>query len=251
MDLGISGRLALVTGASRGIGRGIAASLAAEGARVIMVARSADTREAARAAMERPDDHYCVALDLMEPGAADELEQRVRGLGALDIAVQNVGGSNAVWNDTFAPGEDWLQVWRYNVGIAHELNRVFVPGMIERRWGRVVHISTVSTRTYSGYPAYVTAKTGLDGYVRAVSRVVARHNVVMSAVAPGAIFIEGRYFAKLREEDPEALERYFDQSLPTRRLGTPEDIGPVVAFMCSEQASFMAGSIVPVDGGGT
>ena len=84
-----------------------------------------------------------------------------------------------------------------------------------------------------------------------VARAFARHNVVISGVAPGAILVEGRRFARLQTEDPEALERYFEESLPTRRLGTPEDVGPVVAFLCSEQASFMAGSTVPVDGGGS
>jgi 3-oxoacyl-[acyl-carrier protein] reductase len=251
VNLGISGRLALVTGASRGIGRGIAASLAAEGARVVLVARTPDALEEVRATLENPEAHHCIATDLMQDGAAEELAGRVGKLGELEILVQNVGGSNAVWGDTFAPFDEWTSVWRYNVGVAHELNRVFVPAMAARRWGRVVHLSTLSTRTYNGYPAYVTAKSGLDGYVRSLARTVAADNVVISAVAPGAVFVEGRYFAKLQQEDPAALERYFDESLPTRRLGTPADIGPVVAFLCSEQASFMAGSIVAVDGGGS
>jgi 3-oxoacyl-[acyl-carrier protein] reductase len=251
VDLGISGRLALVTGASRGIGRGIAAALAAEGARVVLVARTVEALEVVRATLPEPDRHSSMALDLMQDGAAEELARRVQALGELHILVQNVGGSNAVWGDTFATADEWLAVWRYNVGIGHELNRVFVPGMVERRWGRVVHLSTLSTRTYKGYPAYVTAKSGLDGYVRTVARAVARYNVVISGVAPGAILIEGRHFARLQAEDPAALERYFEESLPTRRLGTPEDVGPVVAFLCSEQASFMAGSIVAVDGGGS
>ena len=90
----------------------------------------------------------------------------------------------------------------------------------------------------------------LDGYVKSVNREVSRHNVVISAVAPGAIYSEGRHFAKLQKEKPAALEEYYNQHLPIRRLGTADDIGPVVAFLCSEFASFMAGSIVAIDGGG-
>jgi NAD(P)-dependent dehydrogenase (short-subunit alcohol dehydrogenase family) len=251
MNLGIDGRLALVTGASRGIGAGIAESLAEEGARLVLVARSPEGLEAVRLKLSRPDDHHCVALDLMEEGAPEILADRIDAIGDLDIVVQNLGGTNAVWADSFAPLEEWSVVWRYNVGIAHQLNRLLIPKMVARKWGRVVHLSTVSTRTHKGYPVYVTAKSGLDGYVRSLSREVARDGVVVSAVAPGAIYVEGRHFAKLQQEDPEALERYFDEALPTRRLGTPRDVGPVVAFMCSEQAAFMAGSIVPVDGGGT
>ncbi len=250
MDLGIAGRLALVTGASRGIGRGIASALAAEGARLVLVSRSASDLEEVRTSLPDPDSHAWVALDLMEDEAAGELARRVTDLGDLDIVVQNLGGSNAVWGDTFSSSEDWYKVWKYNLGVAHELNRQFIPPMIEKRWGRIVYLSTLSTHTYKGYPAYVSAKCGLEGYVRTVSRVVAPHNVIMSAVSPGAIRVDGRHFAKLESESPDALERYFDESLPARRLGTPDDIGSVVAFLSSEHASFMVGSIVGIDGGG-
>jgi NAD(P)-dependent dehydrogenase (short-subunit alcohol dehydrogenase family) len=79
---------------------------------------------------------------------------------------------------------------------------------------------------------------------------VAKHNVIVSAVAPGAIYTEGRYFAKLRNEDPAMLQKYLDENLPTGRLGEPKDIAPVVTLLCSDQASFMAGSIVAIDGAG-
>jgi 3-oxoacyl-[acyl-carrier protein] reductase len=141
-------------------------------------------------------------------------------------------------------------VWQYNVGIAHELNRALIPAMVERKWGRVVHLSTLSTTTYNGYTAYVSAKCALNGYVKAVNREVSKYNVVMSAVAPGAIYVEGRYFARIMKEDPAALEDYFKNSMPIRRLGRAEEIAPVVAFLCSEQASFMSGAIVGIDGGG-
>jgi len=149
-----------------------------------------------------------------------------------------------------ASSDDWQRVWKFNVGIGHELNRAFMPAMVDRRWGRIVHLSTLSTTTYNGYAAYVSAKCALDGYVKSVNREVSKHNVIVSAVAPGAIYSEGRHFAKLQKENPAALEEYFNQHLPIRRLGRAEDIGPVVAFLCSEQAAFMAGSIVGIDGGG-
>ena len=187
MDLLIKNRLALVTGASRGIGRSIAIALAKEGARVILVARSK---------------------------------------------------------------EDWQKAWMFNLGISHEINRFFVPKMTSLGWGRIVHISTKATTNYSGYPAYVSAKCALNGYVKTMNRQVSKHNVIISAVSPGIIYIEGRHFAKLQNENPAALNEYFDHHVPIRRLGKTEEVAAAVAFLCSEQASFMAGSIVEVDGGG-
>src|SRR5260370_29281246 len=122
--------------------------------------------------------------------------------------------------------------------------------MGERRWGRVVHLSALSTATFNGYSAYVSAKLALNGYVKTISREVAKDNVIVSAVAPGAIYSEGRFFAKLTMENPAALEQYFDNHLPTRRLGTAADVAAGTAFLCSEHASFMAGAIVGIDGGG-
>jgi 3-oxoacyl-[acyl-carrier protein] reductase len=248
MDLGITNRLALVTGASRGIGRAIALELAREGARVVAVARSEDALDALKREMGS-DRHHIIALDLTANGVAEALAAQVQALGALDIMVHNLGGSHGVFK-TFAPSEDWQKVWQFNLGIAHDLNRLLIPPMVERRWGRIVHLSTLSTLTHNGYAAYVSAKCALDGYVKTVNREVSKDNVIVSAVAPGAIYSEGRHFARLQNEDPGALEEYFKHHLPIRRLGRAEDIAPVVAFLCSEQASFMAGSVVRIDGGG-
>jgi 3-oxoacyl-[acyl-carrier protein] reductase len=251
MNLGIEGRLALVTGASRGIGRAVALELAKESARVIVVARSEGPLEAVKRELGGPAGrHYAFALDLMAEGGIAKLSAEIDKLGALDIMVHNLGGSAMVFPGLAAPTDDWKRVWQFNVGVGHELNRIFIPKMVERKWGRVVHLSTLSTYTYNGYAAYVSAKCALDGYVKTVSREVSKDNVIVSAVAPGAIYSEGRHFAKLQKENPAALESYFKEHLPIKRLGRAEEIAPVAAFLCSDQASFMSGSIVGIDGGG-
>jgi 3-oxoacyl-[acyl-carrier protein] reductase len=258
VNLQIKDRLALVTGASRGIGRAIAVELAREGARVILVARTQDQLEAARNKLSRVRDHYCIALDLLLPESVAELAERINALGEIDIMVHNLGGSAGGFS-ALAPSEDWKSVWQFNLGIGHELNRVFMPGMVSRRWGRIVFISSLATMTYrpagGGNPPYgnipyITAKCALEGYVRSMSRDVSKHNVIITAVSPGAIYIEGRYFAKLEIENPKALEDYFQDHLPIGRLGQAHEVATVVAFLCSDQASFMPGSIVEVNGGG-
>jgi len=251
MNLGIAGRLALVTGASRGIGRAIAIELAKEGARVIVVARSAEPLGSVKRELGGPKgNHHSFALDLTSAGGIAELSGGIDKLGALDIIVHNLGGSAMVFPGLAAPIDDWKKVWQFNVGVGHELNRIFIPKMVERKWGRVVHVSTLSTYTYNGYAAYVSAKCALDGYVKTVSREVSKDNVIVSGVAPGAIYSEGRHFAKLQKENPAALESYFKEHLPIRRLGRADEIAPVAAFLCSDHASFMAGAIVGIDGGG-
>lgn len=248
MDLGIIDRLALVTGASRGIGRTIAAELAREGARVVLVARSKEDLESVRRDLASPTKHHTLAVDLMAEGGTHELFERLTKIGGPDIIIHNLGGGAGV-KETFAPVEDWKRVWDYNVGVGHALNCLMIPGMIQRGWGRIVHLSTLSTTTYQGSPAYVSAKCALDGYVKSVSREISKHGVILSAVAPGAISLEGRYFAKIEQTDPAAVSDYFDKHLPIRRFGTAQDVANAVAFLCSEQASYMAGAIVAVDGG--
>lgn len=248
MDLGITNRLALVTGSSRGIGKGIAMELAREGANVILVARSAEALEGVRNNLPEPDKHHAFAIDLMAEGGVEKLVECVAKLGDLDIIVHNLGGSAGI-REVFASAEEWKKVWQFNVGIPLEINRLLIPGMVERQRGRIVHLSTLSTTTFQGAAAYVSAKCALEGYVKCVSREVSKHNVILSAVAPGAISLEGRYFAKIEQEKSPAMEEYFNQHLPIRRFGKAEDVAAAVACLCSEQASYLAGAIVPVDGG--
>ena len=251
MKLGIDGKIALVTGASKGIGRAIALALATEGARVVVVARNRDAISAAAADLPGGlDQHAAIPLDLLEPGAPEKLVAEVRRLvGDPEIVVHNLGGSMGV-GQAMSSTEDWARVWHFNVGISHSLNRAFLPVMAARQWGRVVHLSTLSTHTHNGAAAYVSAKCAVDGYVKAVNREFSKDNVVISAVAPGAIYSAGRFLAKLQDSDLAGITEYCKHHLPINRLGTAEEVAGVVAFLCSDYASFMSGSIVGVDGGG-
>lgn len=249
MDVSLEGKTALVTGSSRGIGRGIAGALAREGAELILVARDEARLEEARKSLPGERRHSALTLDLMK---ADDLLKLVGFLetrGYPEILVHNLGGSMGV-TDPFAPAEDWSKVWHFNLGISHEINRRIVPKMAEKKWGRIIHISTLATQTHEGYPAYIAAKCAVNGYVKCLAREVARHNIVVAAVSPGIVRIEGRYFANLEKEKPEELRAYLKNHLPMMRLGEIGEVADVVAFLCSARASFMTGSNVSVDGGG-
>ena len=251
MNFGLKNRVALVTGASKNIGRAISFSLAKEGARVILVSRSEEgIRDTLSEIPGGADRHLGIALDLELEGSQLLLKESLTGdFLNPEIVVHNLGGSLGV-TDAFAAVTEWAKVWHFNLGIAHELNRLFIPAMLRSKWGRILHLSTLSTYTFNGYAPYISAKCALDGYVKTISRETSQHNVLINALAPGVIDIEGRYFSRLKKENTLSLEHYLANHLPMRRLGTVGEIAAVATFLCSDMASYMAGSVVRADGGG-
>lgn len=225
MRLGIEGRTALVVGSSRGIGLEILRELRAEGCKVIGVSRTD-------------------GVDLMPTGAPERFCDSIKATPP-DIIVHVLGGSQGV-TQTLLPSSDWARVWRLNLGIAHDINRAFIPRMQLNKWGRIVHISSNAPRIGIGYCPYTSAKAALDGYVKTVSREYSKDGVILTAVAPGIVHTEGRYYASL---DSKQQEEYFNKYIPAHRFGRAEEVAKVVAFLASEHSAYMAGSIVTIDGG--
>jgi NAD(P)-dependent dehydrogenase (short-subunit alcohol dehydrogenase family) len=248
MKLGIDDKIALVTGGSKNIGRAIANTLASEGVRLIIAAR--ETAEIKNEIQSKDKRHLFFNVDLMAVNGPRALIQFILDNDCWpDIVVHNLGGSLNV-RETFSDISEWEKVWRYNLGIGHELNCSLLPKMIANRWGRVVHLSTLATETFDGNAAYLTAKCGLEGYVKRVSKEVSRHNVIMNAVAPGLVDIKDRYFSQKAQSEPEFIEYYYDNHLPIRRMCQPAEVANLVAFMCSEHSAYMPGAVVRIDGGG-
>lgn len=230
--MSLTGKRAVVVGASKSIGLATAQALWEEGCDVTCVARSVENKERERG--------RTVRMDMMVDGADQRLAHQIP---APDIIVHCIGGSQGI-TDTWASSDDWHKVWMLNLGIAHEVNRAFVPGMVKRGWGRIVHVSSISTRVAIGYAPYASAKAAVEGYVRLVGKELAPTGVVMTCVAPGAIWTEGRYFANMAESE---RAEYIKNFIPAGRLGRAEEVAKVIAFLCSDAASYMAGAIVPVD----
>lgn len=251
MDLGIRGRRALVTGAGRGIGRAISISLASEGAAVAVASRTASDIESLVGELKTVSDgHFGVAMDLTPADAPSELMARLKqaSFGPIDIVVHNLGGTLDV-KDPLCSLEDWRKVWRMNIEVAIELNLLLVPAMQKQKWGRVVHIASTASVENNGPITYCTAKAALAAYSRSLGRVLAPDGVVMTAVLPGAIATDGGYWEEVLKERPEHAAKYLAERCPLGRFGVSEDIGGIVAFLCSEQAGFFQGSVVQVDGG--
>jgi 3-oxoacyl-[acyl-carrier protein] reductase len=249
VNLGIAGRRALVTGAGRGLGRAIARALAQEGAAVACVSRTvADLDSLVTEMGGAKPGHVAIAMDLMPEGAPAALMKQLEGFGTLDIVVHNAGGTLDV-TDPFCSIADWRRVYRFNFEIAVELNGMILPGMTRRKWGRVVHISSIAAMENQGPVTYGAMKAALTAYTRGMGGVVAPDGVVVSALLPGAVFTEQGYWDTATRERPDHVRKFLTERQRIGRFGRPEEIGNFVAYLCSDLASFNTGAIVPIDGG--
>lgn len=245
MDLGIEGKVALVTAATRGIGLGIAQALAREGARVSVVARTEpDVRRIAESI-----NGFGVAADLTtDEGCARAVEETQKQLGPIDILVNNFGArAGSSWSDT-GPNE-FQAAFAGNLMVTARVTRLVQPGMEQRSWGRVVVISSVWGREAGGAPAYNAAKAAENSFVKSLAREVAGRGVTVNAVAPGSILWEGGGWQRRQQADPQGIAEFVHREMPLGRFGTPEEVAAVVVFVCSAQATLLNGACINVDGG--
>ncbi|TMD08784.1 MAG: SDR family oxidoreductase [Chloroflexi bacterium] len=245
MDLGIAGRAALVTGASRGIGVAIARALAAEGARVALVARGEEHLRAAEAEV----GGIAIAADLAEEdGCRHAFEAAERSLGKVEILVNNLGGrAGTTWDDTGVP--ELETAMSLNLYAAVRMSQLALPGMVRRHWGRIVVISSVYGREAGGSPAYNAAKAAEISFATSLAREVGGKGVRVNSIAPGSILFPGGSWDRRQKADPEGIAAFVERELPLRRFGTPEEVAEVVAFVCSERAGLLNGACIAVDGG--
>src|SRR5579859_624840 len=235
MDLGIEGKVALVTAASRGIGLGVAQALGAEGARVAVVARTAADVEKAATSIRG----FGFAADLLTAeGCSRAVEATAGALGPIDILVNNLGmRAGSSWRDT-GPAE-FETAFAGNVTAGVRMTQLVLPGMIARGWGRVA----------GGAPAYNAAKAAEISFAKSLGREVASTGVTVNSVAPGSILWEGGGWHRRVQQQPEAMADFVRREMPLGRFGSVPEVASVVAFLCSRQASLVTASCITVDGG--
>ena len=244
MDLGIAGKVALVTAATRGIGLAIAKTLAHEGARVSVVARTqADVERVAREL-----NGFGVAADVTTvEGCKKSVDETVRNLGPIEILVNNFGArAGTSWQDT-GP-EELEKAFEGNVVVSARMTQLVLPGMVASGWGRVVVITSVYGREAGGAPAYNAAKAAEISLVKSLAREAAAKGVTVNSVAPGSILWEGGGWHRRRQTDPDEIAGFVRREMPLGRFGTPQEVADVVAFVCSRQASLVTGACIAVDG---
>lgn len=250
VELNLVGKKTLILGGSRGVGRAIAIALASEGACVGIVARNAV--EVANVVSEMGGEqagHWGRAIDLMPEGASTELVDDIYRLGKQpDIIIHNLGGT-LTERGPFCSIAAWRRVWRLNLEIAIEINSLLIPEMQKRKWGRVIHISSIAAVQNIGALPYCTAKAALNAYTRNLGCSVASDNVVVSAIMPGAIEYEGSFWAERRINEPQFVDDFLKNRIAVKRFATVREISEFAVFLASEQASFFVGAVLPIDGG--
>jgi 3-oxoacyl-[acyl-carrier protein] reductase len=249
MDLGISGKTALVTGGSRGIGRAICLELADNGVNIVAVARSEGDLDSLSQEIGQRVNFTPLTLDLSVRSNLKQLFLAVQKQNIeVNIIVNNLGG-NLNLTEPLGSYDEFESVFYLNFGVAVEINRFFIPKMRQNGWGRICHISSISALENQGPPQYCSAKAALNAYVRSVGRFLSKDNIIVNGVMPGAIKAKGNYWDEATINRPEYVENYLRSRLAINRFGTLDEVTKVVAFLVSDLASFMVGSMVLVDGG--
>lgn len=238
----LSGKSALVTGASGGIGGAIARALHAAGATVVLTGTRKEALDTL--AGELGERAHVVTADLSDSDAiAGLVEATEKAVGQIDILVNNAGMTRDMLSMRLTD-EDWAKVLDVNLGAAFRLSRAVMRGMMQRRWGRIINItSIVGVTGNAGQANYAASKAGMIGMSKSIAQEVAARGITVNCLAPG--FIETAMTEVLKDD----LKKKLLEAVPARRLGTPEDIAAGVVYLASEEASYLTGQTLHINGG--
>jgi 3-oxoacyl-[acyl-carrier protein] reductase len=252
VDLGLTGKVAIVTGSSRGLGLASARALVAEGCRVCLCARGAERlAEAAievEAAAKKPNLVAAVQADVSTEAGVDlVVTQTVERFGGLDILINNVGRAGGT--DLVGTSDaEWQAAFDETLLPAIRASRLAIPHMKQRGGGAIILIASIYGRESGGRMTYNALKSAEISLAKSMAQQLASVNIRVNSVAPGSILFAGGSWHKRQQGDPEGIATFIKQELPFGRFGRPEEVGNVVAFLASARASWMSGACVVVDG---
>jgi len=251
MDLGLSGKVAIVTGGSRGLGRAAAAALAAEGAHVVICARGEDALKNAAADLSGRAAQGARVVPIgadvsTEAGAATVVNGAVGEFGRIDVVVNNVALARGTDLEATTDA-DWQEAFDQTLFPAIRMSRLAVPHL-RTRGGAIVIVSSIFGRESGGRMTYNAVKAAEISLTKSLAQQLAKDQIRVVSVAPGSILFEGGSWWKRQQADPEGIAAFIEQELPFGRFGTPEEVGAAIAFLASAKASWISGTTVVVDG---
>jgi 3-oxoacyl-[acyl-carrier protein] reductase len=251
MDLGLTGKVALVTGGSRGLGLAASKAFIAEGSHVVICARgeeqlqkSAKEIQAAAASGARV---VSVAADVStDAGVTRVVDAAVKQFGRIDLVVNNVGSAKGADLEGTTDA-DWQEAFDQTLFPAIRMSRAAVPHL-RKQGGAIVIVSSIFGREAGGRMTYNAVKAAEISLTKSLAQHLAKDQIRVVSVAPGSILFEGGSWWKRQQSDPEGIARFVKQELPFGRFGTPEEVGAAIAFLASPKASWISGTTVVVDG---
>lgn len=252
MDLGIAGKVAFVTGGSRGIGRQSALTLAGEGTHVAICARDSKALESTRREIQQLGvSAFAFEADMSDKKTPEIAVRTVeQKLGPIDILVNNVGGSLGTSDVLESSEEDFIRVFDLNLWSALRLMKITAPGMRQRGWGRIINVASIYGREHGGTAPYMAAKASMIAVSKHLALSLAKDGVTVNAIAPGSILhYQGSWERFVDNNTEEVVDKFIEQNLPMGRFGWPEPVASTIAFLASAQAGLIVGACVNVDGG--
>jgi 3-oxoacyl-[acyl-carrier protein] reductase len=249
MDLGLRGKVVMVTGGSRGIGRAIALGFAEEECRLSLCGRTQATlEEVAEAITPSGVELLTISADLTDPQGAERFVQATLDrYGQIDVLVNNVGGSRRGELEALSE-QDWRDTYDLNFFSTLRMVRLVVPIMKRQGGGRVLNIASIWGRESGGAMTYNASKAAVISLSKSLARELAPHNIMVNSVAPGSTLFPGGSWDRRQRENPTQIAQFIKDELPLGRFGRPEEVAAVVVFLASQQASLMTGACVTVDG---
>lgn len=259
MDLGLAGKVVVLTGASKGIGLSALRTFAAEGARVVAAARGLDTLEAEAAALrEQGHDVVARACDVTKDEDVQRLIEGTRAeKGRIDIFVNNAAGKLPAGDFLKIPSEEWLDGWNQKLQCYIRTAQAVFPIMRDQKGGRIVNVlGTAARNPKTSYMPVGVSNAALVNFTKSLADLGAPHGVLVAGVAPSGVLTDRwqRLITKRAEGEgktPEQLQKEMDATFPLGRMANPEEIGDVVCFVASPRASYISGTVVTVDGAST
>ena len=250
MNLNLKGKTALITGGANGIGEEISQKLASEGVNIYVTTRDKKNLTKLKKKLKKYDVVVGgVVLDFLKKSYVSKIKNLIKKTN-IDILINNAGHNLNV-TDPYCKRKKWDQVLELNFFNTVEICNLVIPKMKKKKWGRIVNITSCAGLENMGPVTYGVSKAALTAYTRTMGRILATEtkNVVMTAIFPGVVLTKGGHWDKVIKKNPSRAKKYLKERAPLGRFGKPNEIAPVVAFYCSDLASFSQGAIIPVDAG--